>query len=111
VPWWRGTPSTARLVTSAAPILLIAFIALSTVPSVDTRILATALALGIAIDVVVVRALPAPALVAVLWPASWTQPTWLARLLRSDAQGAYPGRHRAGVPTVAGTHISESTGA
>ena len=51
-------------------------------PSLDVQILATALALGIAIDAVIVRSLLAPALVAVLGRANWTLPRPLARLLR-----------------------------
>jgi RND superfamily putative drug exporter len=94
----EGISRTGKLVTSAALILFLAFIALSTVPSVDTKILATALALGIAIDAVVVRALLAPALVAVLGRANWTMPAWLGRLLRTDAGRRPRGRHRAGVP-------------
>jgi RND superfamily putative drug exporter len=77
-----GISRTGRLVTSAALILFLAFVALSTVPSIDVKVLATALALGIAIDAVVVRSLLAPALVAVLGRANWTFPRPLARLLR-----------------------------
>lgn len=80
-----GISSTARLVTSAALILFFAFIALSTVPVIDVKILATALALGIAIDALIVRALLAPALVAVLGYANWTIPTRLAKILRIRA--------------------------
>lgn len=77
-----GIAHTGRLVTSAAIILFLAFVALSTVPSVEVKILATTLALGILIDAVVVRGLLAPALVAVLGRANWTLPVPLARLLR-----------------------------
>lgn len=77
-----GIAHTGRLVTSAALILFLAFIALSTVPSVEVKILATALALGIAIDAVIVRGLLAPALVGVLGRANWTMPRALARVLR-----------------------------
>ncbi len=91
-----GISRTGRLVTSAALILFLAFVALSTVPSIDVKILATALALGIAIDALVVRALLAPALVAVLGRANWTMPRWLARLVRTERRGA----HRAGRPLV-----------
>lgn len=83
-----GISSTARLVTSAALILFFAFIALSTVPVIDVKILATALALGIAIDALIVRALLAPALVAVLGHANWTMPTRLAKILRIRANSA-----------------------
>ncbi len=80
-----GIARTGRLVTSAALILFLAFVALSTVPAVEVRILATALALGIAIDALVVRALLAPALVALLGELNWTLPRPLARLLRVPA--------------------------
>ncbi len=78
----EGISRTGRLVTSAALILFLAFVALSTVPTVEVKILATTLALGIAIDALVVRSVLAPALVGVLGPANWTLPGWLARLLR-----------------------------
>ena len=77
-----GIAHTGRLVTSAALILFLAFVALSTVPSVEVKILATTLALGIVIDAVIVRGLLAPALVAVLGRANWTMPDRLARVLR-----------------------------
>lgn len=77
-----GIAHTGRLVTSAALILFLSFVALATVPSIDVKILATTLALGILLDAVVVRGLFAPALVAVLGEANWTLPSPLARLLR-----------------------------
>ena len=77
-----GIAYTGRLVTSAALILFLSFVALATVPSIDVKILATTLALGILLDAVVVRGLLAPALVAVLGRANWTLPSLLARLLR-----------------------------
>jgi putative drug exporter of the RND superfamily len=77
-----GIAYTGRLVTSAALILFLAFVALSTTPSVEVKILATALALGIAIDAVVVRGLLAPALVGALGHLNWVLPRPLARLLR-----------------------------
>ncbi|GGF47010.1 membrane protein [Marmoricola endophyticus] len=90
----EGTANTGRLVTSAALILFFAFLALSTVPTIEVKVLATALALGIAIDAVIVRGLLAPALVGVLGRANWTIPTWLSRgllLPRSEGSSA-PGR-------------------
>ncbi len=77
----EGIANTGRLVTSAALILFFAFIALSTVPAVEVKVLATALAVGIAIDAVIVRGLLAPALVGVLGRANWTMPRLLARAL------------------------------
>ncbi len=86
----EGIANTGRLVTSAALILFFAFIALSTVPAVEVKVLATTLALGIAIDAVIVRGLLAPALVGVLGRANWTMPSGLARALRLPAEGAAP---------------------
>lgn len=77
-----GIARTGRLVTSAALILFLSFIALSTVPVIDVKILATALALGIAIDALVVRALLAPALVAVLGHYNWSLPARFDRARR-----------------------------
>jgi RND superfamily putative drug exporter len=69
-----GVARTGRLVTSAALILFLAFIALSRVPNTDVKILATALALGIIIDATIVRGILAPALVAALGQANWWFP-------------------------------------
>lgn len=70
----RGVARTGRLVTSAALILFLAFVALSRVPETDVKILATTLALGIIIDATIVRGVLAPALVAALGPANWWLP-------------------------------------
>ena len=96
----EGIANTGRLVTSAALILFLAFIALSTVPAVEVKILATALALGIAIDAVIVRGLLAPALVGVLGGANWTIPRALQRvlLLPSGASGAEGAHAATGAP-------------
>jgi RND superfamily putative drug exporter len=88
----EGIANTGRLVTSAALILFFAFIALSTVPSVEVKVLATALALGIAIDAVIVRGILAPALVGVLGRANWVMPRWLGKVLMlpADKPAAHP---------------------
>ncbi|GAB3830561.1 MMPL family transporter [Kribbella italica] len=70
----RGITFTGRLVTSAALILFLAFIALSTVPVVDVKIFATTLALGIALDATVVRGVLTPALVALFGDLNWWWP-------------------------------------
>jgi RND superfamily putative drug exporter len=77
----HGIAYTGRLVTSAALILFLAFVALSTVPVVDVKIFATTLALGILLDATVVRGVLAPALVAAMGRANWQ---WPARARRGD---------------------------
>jgi RND superfamily putative drug exporter len=81
---------TGRLVTSAALILAISFLSLSTNPDLPVRVIATGLAFGILLDAVVVRTLLVPALVALMGRWNWWMPAGLARVLRvpSDAAAA-----------------------
>src|SRR5689334_11407020 len=84
----EGLGRTGRLVTSAAAILMLSFLSMSTGPQTDLKILATGLGAGILIDAVVVRCLLVPALVALFGRANWWLPSWLARVLRVPAAGA-----------------------
>ena len=76
-----GLGRTGRLVTSAAAILMLGFVSMSTSPQTDLKILATGLGAGILVDAVVVRCLLVPALVALFGRANWWLPTPVARLL------------------------------
>jgi RND superfamily putative drug exporter len=81
----EGLGRTGRLVTSAAAILMLSFLSMSTGPQTDLKILATGLGAGILIDAVVVRCLLVPALVALFGRANWWLPSWLAQVLRIPA--------------------------
>jgi RND superfamily putative drug exporter len=81
----EGLGRTGRLVTSAAAILMLSFLSMSTGPQTDLKILATGLGAGILIDAVVVRCLLVPALVALFGRVNWWLPSWLARVLRIPA--------------------------
>jgi RND superfamily putative drug exporter len=83
-----GMAHTGRLVTSAALILFLAFVALASTPATDVKVFATALGAGILLDATVVRALLVPALVSILGSWSWWFPFSVRRWRRS------PGRHR-----------------
>jgi RND superfamily putative drug exporter len=78
----NGLGRTGRLVTSAAAILLLGFVSMSTSGQTDLKILATGLGAGIFVDAVVVRCLLVPAMVALFGRANWWLPAWVARLLR-----------------------------
>ncbi|MDQ6822621.1 MAG: MMPL family transporter [Actinomycetota bacterium] len=81
---------TGRLVTSAALILAVSFLSLSTNPDLPVRVIATGLALGILLDAFIVRTLLVPALVSIMGPWNWWMPKRVARLLRiSDKPLAY----------------------
>jgi RND superfamily putative drug exporter len=86
---------TGRLVTSAALILAVSFLSLSTNPDLPVRVIATGLALGILLDAFIVRTLLVPALVALIGRWNWWMPPQLERILRvrrpqaaEDAAGA-----------------------
>jgi RND superfamily putative drug exporter len=73
---------TGRLVTSAALILAVSFLSLSTNPDLPVRVIATGLAFGILLDAIVIRTLLVPALVALFGRWNWWLPEPLGRLLR-----------------------------
>jgi RND superfamily putative drug exporter len=81
----EGVGRTGRLVTSAALILMLTFLSMSSGPQTDIKILATGLGAGILVDAVVVRALMVPAMVALFGRWNWWMPVWLARILRVPA--------------------------
>jgi putative drug exporter of the RND superfamily len=83
-----GLGRTGRLVTSAAAILMLSFVSMSTSSQTDLKILATGLGAGILVDAVVVRCLLVPAMVALFGRANWWLPTGLARALRVPASAA-----------------------
>jgi putative drug exporter of the RND superfamily len=76
-----GIGRTGRLVTSAALILFLGFVSLSTAGMTDLKVMATGLGAGIMLDAVVVRSLLVPALVGVLGRWNWYLPNWMARAL------------------------------
>jgi RND superfamily putative drug exporter len=80
----RGIGRTGRLVTSAALILFLAFLALASGPEPDVKKLATGLAGGILLDATVIRALLVPAVVSLFGRWNWWLPHPAARLLRVE---------------------------
>ncbi len=86
----RGIARTGRLVTSAALILFLSFVALSTTPQTDVKVLATGLGAGILLDATVVRALLVPALVTLFGRWNWWLPSLPARLLRVEPSHLTP---------------------
>jgi len=78
----RGTGRTGRLVTSAALILFLAFVSMSTAPSTLVKMMATGLGAGIILDATIIRALLVPAAISLFGRWHWTLPPAAARLLR-----------------------------
>ena len=78
----EGIGRTGRLVTSAALILGLAFVAMSAGPGTEAKMFATALGGGILLDATLIRGVLAPALVALLDRWNWWMPGRAARMLR-----------------------------
>ena len=86
----EGIGRTGRLVTSAALILGLAFVAFSASPGTEAKIFATALGGGILIDATIIRGILAPAAVAILGRWNWWLPDWAARILRVEPSRGRP---------------------
>jgi putative drug exporter of the RND superfamily len=78
----EGIGRTGRLVTSAALILGLAFVALGGAPGTENKMFASALAVGILLDATIVRGVLLPAVVSILGRWNWWLPHLPARLLR-----------------------------
>jgi RND superfamily putative drug exporter len=85
-----GLARTGKLVTSAALILMFAFLVLSTSPGYEVKPLAIGLAAGIILDATVVRALLVPALMRLLGDANWWMPDWARIALRLPRRAPVP---------------------
>ena len=91
----EGIGRTGRLVTSAALILFLAFMAMASAPGTDVRIMATGLAAGILLDATVIRALIVPAVISLMGRWNWWMPSWSAKLLRVEPSPLQPAEARA----------------
>jgi RND superfamily putative drug exporter len=76
-----GLARTGKLVTSAALILMFAFLVLSSSPGFVIKEFAIGLAAGIIFDATVIRALLVPSLMRLLGRANWWMPHWTRSML------------------------------
>ncbi|MDP1849866.1 MAG: anti-sigma factor antagonist [Solirubrobacteraceae bacterium] len=106
----EGIGRTGRLVTSAALILGLAFVAFSAQPGTEAKIFATALGGGILIDATIIRGILAPAAVATLGRWNWWLPAWSARLLRAEPSRAQPVAATGTLATAAGPSVAGAAG-
>jgi len=76
-----GLARTGKLVTSAALILMFAFLVLSSSPGYEIKVFAIGLAAGIIFDATVIRALLVPALMKLMGRWNWWMPSWTRKAL------------------------------
>ena len=79
-----GIGRTGRLVTSAALILFLTFVAMGSSPGTDLKMFATGLGAGILLDATIIRALIVPAVIMLMGRWNWWLPEWPARVLRVE---------------------------
>jgi putative drug exporter of the RND superfamily len=92
-----GLAKTARVITAAAAIMVVVFLAFLAAPDVFLKLFGIGLATAIFLDATVVRMVLVPAVMQLLGDRNWWIPTWLERILpRLDVErvalGAAQGR-------------------
>ena len=85
----EGLARTARVITAAAAIMVVVFLAFVVSPEPFLRLLGVGMATAILVDATVVRMVLVPAIMEVLGRANWWIPDWLDRLVpRLDQEPA-----------------------
>ena len=88
-----GIRSTARVITSAALVMIAVFLAFLLSESVTVKMVGFGLAVAVLIDATVVRIVLVPATMVLLGHANWWLPGWLERILprvHIEGEGALP---------------------
>jgi RND superfamily putative drug exporter len=84
-----GLAATARVITSAALIMISVFAAFLLTPDVEVKMFAVGLTVAVLVDASVVRMVLVPATMALMGDANWWLPRWLDRILpHIDVEGA-----------------------
>jgi putative drug exporter of the RND superfamily len=76
-----GLAKTARVITAAAAIMVVVFLAFLAAPDVFLKLFGIGLASAIFLDATVVRMVLVPAVMQLLGPRNWWIPDWLERIL------------------------------
>jgi putative drug exporter of the RND superfamily len=105
-----GIGSTARVITTAAAIMVVVFASFVLNDQIAVKMLAIGMAVAVLIDASIVRMILVPAIMSLLGPHAWWMPRWLDRVLPqlhlegSEAAAAAPEpASRAGAASVAAT--------
>jgi len=77
----QGVSRTARVITSAALIMIAVFLSFVASPVAEIKMFGLGLAVAVAVDATIVRMVLVPAIMEILGKANWWFPGWLERLL------------------------------
>ncbi|HEX3041177.1 MAG TPA: MMPL family transporter [Solirubrobacterales bacterium] len=87
-----GLAKTARVITAAAAIMVVVFLAFVASPEVFLKLFGIGLAAAIFLDATLVRMVLVPAVMQLLGPRNWWIPDWLERILpRIEVEREAPG--------------------
>ena len=95
----RGISGTARIITSAAMIMVAVFLPLVVAPDPSSKMLGLGMATAIFVDATIVRMVLVPATMTLLGRANWWQPRWLDRVLPRGPVGTDAAAHTEPEPT------------
>ena len=84
----RGLARTARVITSAALIMIFVFGAFVLNPTPEVKMFGLGLAVAVLVDATIVRMMLVPATMEILGDANWWFPKWLSFLPRLDLEGS-----------------------
>jgi RND superfamily putative drug exporter len=88
-----GLARTARVITSAAAIMVVVFGSLALSPEVFLKLIGCGLATAVFVDATVVRLVLVPAAMQLLGDRNWWMPAWLERIIpRAELEAAEPVR-------------------
>jgi RND superfamily putative drug exporter len=76
-----GLSHTARVITSAALIMIVVFLSFVAYPIPEVKMFGLGLAVAVAVDSTIVRMVLVPSLMEILGKANWWFPAWLARIV------------------------------
>ncbi|HZI43622.1 MAG TPA: MMPL family transporter [Ilumatobacter sp.] len=96
-----GLASTARVISSAALIMISVFAAFLLTPDVEVKMFAVGLTVAVLVDATIVRMILVPATMALMGDANWWLPGWLDRILpHVDVEGSSVLGHLADEPAI-----------
>jgi RND superfamily putative drug exporter len=76
-----GIAMTARVITTAASVMVVVFLSFVADPNATVKMLAVGMAVSVAIDASLVRMILVPAVMSILGDRAWWIPRWLDRIL------------------------------
>ena len=77
----RGLAETGRVISAAAAIMVVVFLAFDATPDVSVKQIGLGLAVAVLVDATVIRLVLVPALMELLGKANWWLPSWLGAVI------------------------------